>query len=237
MTESSAASLPPSLAGRTVAFLGGTGQLGRSLGGRFAAAGIPVVLGSRSLERAEAAAAEVRARRGGTVIGALNADAAQHADITVIAVPFGAQADVLHTLHGPLRGKLVIDAVNPLTFDAHGATAVHVWEGSAAQQAAALLSESTVTSAFHTVAAAALATDHPLDSDVLVLGDDRAAVATVIDLVGVVDGLTGLHAGGLRNSAQVEALVANLIAINRAHEAATGEQIHAGIRITGASDR
>jgi 8-hydroxy-5-deazaflavin:NADPH oxidoreductase len=236
MTESGMR-LPASLAGVTVALLGGTGQLGRSLGGRFAAAGIPVILGSRSLQRAREAAAVVSSHRGGSVTGALNADAARTADITIVAVPFEAHADVLKSLHGELRGKVVIDAVNPLAFDAHGAQSVHVWEGSATQQAAALLSESTVTSAFHTVAAVALAGEHPLDSDVLVIGDDLEAVARVIDLVGVVPGLRGIHAGGLRNAQQVEALVANLIAINRHHEAETGKQIHAGIRITGLPPR
>lgn len=226
-------SLPSSLHGSTVAFLGGTGQLGQALGARFAAAGLAVVLGSRSQERADAAAAEVARRSGGTVTGALNADAAAAADLVVVAVPWSAHAEVLQALHGPLASTLVIDAVNPLAFDAHGAHPVHVWEGSAAQQAAALLSESTVTSAFHTVAASLLAAPGPVDSDVLVLGDDEAAVAKVIDLVSCVEGMRGVFGGWLRNSGQVEALAANLIAVNRSFELQGEAGVHAGIRLTG----
>ncbi|UDY24171.1 NADPH-dependent F420 reductase [Nocardioides sp. Kera G14] len=211
----------------TVAFLGGTGAFGTSLGWRFAKAGVPVILGSRSQERADAAADAVNAKSGGRVTGMLNAEAAAAADITVIAVPWSAHAEVLKPLHDALRGKLVVDAVNPIGFDHRGAYPLHGWEGSAAQQAAALLSESTVTSAFHTVAADLLAQDGPLDSDVLVMGDDESAVATVCALAELVDGVRGVPAGQLRNSQAVEALVANIIAVNRAHG------IHAGLRLTG----
>lgn len=221
--------LPDSLAGITVAFLGGTGNLGRGLGGRFAAAGIPVILGSRDRARGEAAAAEVAGRIGGTVTGALNAEAAASAAVVVVAVPWSAHAEVLKPLHAALRSTIVVDAVNPLGFDHHGAYALHSWEGSAAQQAAALLNESLVVGAFHTVAADLLAEEGPVDSDVLVMGDDRVSVDLVRDLAEVVPGMRGVYGGGLRNSGQVEALVANLIAINQTRG------LHAGIRITGLS--
>ena len=41
-----------------------------------------------------------------------------------------------------------------------------------------------------------------------------------------VDGMRGIYAGRLRNAGQVEALTANIIAVNRRYKA------HAGIRIT-----
>ena len=115
-------------------------------------------------------------------------------------------------------------------FDKQGAYALHVEEGSAAQQAAALLPDSTVIGAFHNVSAVKL--EDPdvtsVDTDVLVLGEgeDREACDRVQDLAGTIPGVRGVYAGRLRNAHQVEALTANLISVNRRYKA------HAGIRIT-----
>ncbi|MBV9730027.1 MAG: NADPH-dependent F420 reductase, partial [Pseudonocardiales bacterium] len=102
-------------------------------------------------------------------------------------------------------------------------------EGSAAAQAQALLPESRVTAPSHHDTAVLL--DDPevnsLDIDVLVLGDDREATDLVCALAAVIPGMRGIYGGRLRNASQVEALTANLIAINRRYHT------HAGIRITG----
>ena len=122
----------------------------------------------------------------------------------------------------------MVDAVNPLGFDKQGAYALDVPEGSAAQQAAALLPDSRVTAAFHHVSAPLLL-DLPVpgvDLDVLVLGDDREATDTVQALAELIPGARGVYGGRLRNARQVEALTANLISINRRYKA------HAGLRIT-----
>jgi len=66
-----------------VGVLGGTGDQGRGLGYRLAAAGNPVIIGSRSAERAEATAAEL----GSGVRGMANADAARESDVVIVAVP------------------------------------------------------------------------------------------------------------------------------------------------------
>jgi len=122
----------------------------------------------------------------------------------------------------------VVDCVNPLGFDAKGPYAVRVPEGSAAEQTESLLPESRVCAAFHHVSAVLLADPavERVDLDVLVLGDDREAVSIVAALAGRIDGMRGVYAGRLRNAGQVEALTANIIAINRRYKA------HAGIRIT-----
>ena len=211
-----------------VAVLGGTGPQGRGLARRWAAAGIPVVIGSRSAERATATATELAEATGGTVSGADNAKAAEQGDVVVIAVPWDGHADLLRSLVGQLAGKLVVDCVNPLGFDKKGPYALPVPEGSAGQQAAALLPESTVVAAFHHVSAVLL--DDPdveeVDTDVLVLGEDREATDRVRALADAIPGMRGVYAGRLRNCHQVEALTANLIAINRRYKA------HSGIRIT-----
>ena len=149
--------------------------------------------------------------------------------MVIVAVPWEGHAETVASLREPLAGKIVVDCVNPLGFDAKGPYALRVPEGSAAEQTESLLPESRVCAAFHHVSAAAARSTRAssgIDLDVLVLGDDREAVAIVIALAGRIDGMRGVYAGRLRNAGQVEALTANLIAINRRYKA------HAGLRIT-----
>lgn len=213
---------------QTVAVLGGTGPQGRGMARRFAQAGLRVVLGSRTAERAEKAAAELAEVTGGAVEGATNAEAATAGDIVLVVVPWKGHAELLESLRGELAGKVVVDCVNPLGFDKQGAYALPVPEGSATQQAAAILTESRVVGAFHNVSAVLLEDPEVerVDTDVLVLGDDRAATDLVQALADVVPGMRGIYGGRLRNAHQVEALTANLISVNRRYKA------HAGVRVT-----
>jgi NADPH-dependent F420 reductase len=223
-------SLPESLAATTVAVLGGTGPQGRGLARRFAAAGLPVVIGSRSADRAAETAKELAAATDGDVTGADNDGAAAAGDIVIVAVPWDGHGDLLASLAGTLAGKIVVDCVNPLGFDKRGPFVLDVEEGSAAEQAAALLPDSIVVGAFHNVSAVKLEDPEvtEVDTDVLVLGEgeNREACDLVQDLAGVIPGVRGVYGGRLRNAHQVESLTANLIAINRRYKA------HAGIRIT-----
>lgn len=207
-----------------IAIVGGTGPQGRGLARRWSQAGLPVVLGSRDAERAAAVASEV----GSGVSGATNDQAADGADVVVVAVPWAAHATTLRQIAPYVRGKVVVDCVNPLGFDERGPYPHRVDEGSAAEQAQALLPDARIVAAFHHVSAVVLGDPKvdDVDCDVLVLGDDRAATDLVIGLVGVISGMRGVYAGRLRNAFQVEALTANLIAINRRYRA------HAGIRVT-----
>ncbi|SFE53637.1 reduced coenzyme F420:NADP oxidoreductase [Actinopolyspora alba] len=212
----------------TVGVLGGTGAQGKGLAIRWAQAGLRVLIGSRSAARAAEAAEEIAATSGGSVLGRSNADCAAEADVVLAALPWEAHADTLRELRSELANKIVIDCVNPLGFDKKGPYALPVEEGSAAQQAEALLPDSRVTAAFHHVSAVTLAdTDvSHVDLDVLVLGDDREATDLVRSLADVIPGVRGIYGGRLRNAHQVEALTANVIAINRRYKA------HAGLRIT-----
>lgn len=217
------------LAGKTIAVLGGTGPQGRGLARRFAAAGLSVVIGSRSAQRASDTAATLATSVGvATIRGASNGDAAAAGDIVVIAVPWEGHAELLTELAETLAGKVVVDCVNPLGFDKQGAFALKVAEGSAAEQAAGLLPKSTVVGAFHNVSAVLL--EDPdvatVDTDVLVLGDVREATDLVQDLASAIPGIRGIFGGRLRNAHQVEALTANLISVNRRYKA------HAGVRVT-----
>jgi NADPH-dependent F420 reductase len=231
----SASPVPPSrplpdAAGVRIAVLGGTGPQGRGLARRFAAAGHEVLIGSRNAGRA-AEVAEGLADAG-TVRGLDNAAAVAELrgadDVVIVAVPYDGHADLLRSLVDGLAGRIVVDCVNPLGFDSSGAFALDVPEGSAAQQAAALLPDSRVVAAFHHVSAVLLE-DPAVDevgTDVLVLGDDREATDLVAALAGRIAGMRGVYAGRLRNARQIEALTANLISVNRRYKA------HAGLRVT-----
>jgi NADPH-dependent F420 reductase len=219
-----AAPSPSDVSQQVVAVLGGTGEQGRGLARRLALAGCRVVLGSRDAGRAAAAAQELP----GDVSGAGNAEAARAGDIVVVAVPWEGHRELLVSLADDLAGKVVVDCVNPLGFDKQGAYALPVEEGSAAQQAAAVLPDSRVVAAFHHVSAVLLLDEQVerVDTDVLVLGEDRAATDLVQALADLVPGMRGVYAGRLRNAHQVEALTANLISVNRRYKA------HAGVRLT-----
>ncbi|MGW7524007.1 NADPH-dependent F420 reductase [Streptomyces sp. NPDC054783] len=214
----------PDVSGYVVGVLGGTGPQGKGLAYRLARAGQKVIIGSRSADRAQAAAREC----GHGVEGADNAEAARRSDIVIVAVPWDGHGDTLKALRDELAGKLVVDCVNPLGFDKKGAYALRPEEGSAAEQAAALLPDSRVAAAFHHLSAVLLQDPEieQIDTDVMVLGEERADVEIVQALAGRIPGMRGVFAGRLRNAHQVESLVANLISVNRRYKA------HAGLRIT-----
>jgi 8-hydroxy-5-deazaflavin:NADPH oxidoreductase len=217
-----------------VGVLGGTGPQGSGLALRWAVAGLRVVIGSREAGRAEKLARELAQRAGldadaDALMGTDNAGCAQRADIVMVAVPWEGHDALLTSLRESLAGKIVIDCVNPLGFDERGPYPLRVAEGSAAQRAAALLPDSLVIAGFHHVSAVLLAdlSFTQVDCDVLILGDDRAAVDQVRALADAIPGVRGIYGGRLRNAGQVEALTANLIAVNRRY------RTHAGIRVTG----
>jgi NADPH-dependent F420 reductase len=218
-----------------VGVIGGTGPQGRGLAVRLAAAGQRILLGSRDAEKCSRIAAEVAERAtaaaGGaevSVTGGANVDVAGAADLAIVAVPYAGHADILRELAEPLAGKIVVDCVVPMGWDELGAYVIDVPEGSAAQQAAALLPDSQVVGAFHHLSAALLEdlSKPTLDGDVMVVGDDRASMDTVQALASRLPGMRGIYAGRLRNARQVEALTINLVSVNRRYKA------HAGIRIT-----
>jgi 8-hydroxy-5-deazaflavin:NADPH oxidoreductase len=207
-----------------IGVLGGTGEQGRGLATRFSQAGLNIVIGSRTAERATDVAREI----GGSVRGMSNEDTARECDIVIVAVPWEGHRELLEGLAAPLVGKLVVDCVNPLGFDKGGAFGLNVPEGSAAQQAQSVLPESVVVAAFHHISAKLLLDPEitSISGDVLVVGDDRASTDAIQELAGKIPGMRGVYAGKLRNAGQVEAFTANLISMNRRYKG------HAGVHIT-----
>ncbi|MEX0942248.1 MAG: NADPH-dependent F420 reductase [Pseudomonadales bacterium] len=212
----------------SIAILGGTGDLGGGLARQWSRAGYKVLIGSRTLEKGQAAASALLAEFPDlSVTGHENLDAATKADIVVLTVPFAHQISTLESVRSALKGKILIDVTVPLVPPKVG-TVQMPSGGSAALMAQACVGEDVqVVSAFQNVGAQHLREDHKIACDVLVTGDKRAARDAVIKLVEAV-GLRAWHAGPLANSVAAEALTSVLITINRHHKVDG-----AGIVITG----
>jgi NADPH-dependent F420 reductase len=213
----------------TIGIVGGTGEQGSGLGLRWALAGHRVILGSRSGDKAAAAAdAMKRILRQDNVSGTSNQEAARTAGIVVLTVPHSAQRATVEDVRAALAGKILVDATVPLVPPKVARVQLPA-EGSAVAAIQQLLGNGVrVVSAFQNVSSHHLKDlDHQLECDVLVCGDDAAARETVIGLAGDI-GLRGFHAGPIVNSAAAEALTSVLIAINIRYKVPG-----AGIRITG----
>lgn len=212
-----------------IGFIGGTGPEGRGLALRFALAGEDVLIGSRDADRAQQAADSVREIAPTISIGGgLNAEVAKRSDTIVVAVPYAAQKPTLESLKGELSGKLIINVVAPLTFSKGIASAVRVDAGSAALEAREIVPDATHTAAFHNVSAQELLVpDRPLDTDIVVFGEEAEAKKKVIALAETIKGARGVDGGGLENARYCEDLTALLLNINRIYKA------HSMIKIVG----
>jgi len=205
-----------------IAFIGGTGRQGLGLALRFAAAGAPVVIGSRVAERAAAAAETVRtAVPGASVRGYENAEAVARSTRLVLTFPFGGLATFLAAGRAALAGKLVIDVIVPLAVR-NGFFELAPVDGAAS--AGELIQQTVpaarVVSAFKNHSAETLQDiAAPLEGDVVLCGNDAAARAEVAALVGLLPGLRAVDAGGIANARYLEAITALLLNLNRRHKA------------------
>jgi 8-hydroxy-5-deazaflavin:NADPH oxidoreductase len=213
----------------TLGFLGGTGPQGRGLGLRLGQAGHRILLGSRTQEKADEAVEKVRGKDAEVEVrGVTNEVAARESDIVFVVVPYSAQQATLAPLAGAVGDKLVVSCANNLTFDAAGPVHLPVPAGSAAEECADLLPDAVVVGAFQNVSATKLLrVPDPVEADVLVVGDDDAARATVCGLAEQIPGMRGIEAGPLRLAAPIEDLTAVLLAVNKRLKT------HAGVRLTG----
>lgn len=212
-----------------IAILGGTGEQGPGLALRWSMAGEEVIIGSRSLERAEKVASELNAELGKPLIRGLeNSQAAQAAEIVVLTVPYSAHLSTLETVKSQVQGKIFIDVSVPL--DPENPRRMKMPPaGSATEEAQAFLGEATkVVGAFQNVSAHLLRdAQHPIDCDVLVCGNDAAAKKIVLELVANM-GLKAYDVGPAESARVVEGLTSLLIRLNIRHKSHT-----AGIRVTG----
>ena len=145
----------------------------------------------------------------------------------MITVPYDGHRATLESLRAVLAGKIVVDAAVPMLFD-RGPRPIEVEEGSATEEAAAVLPESRVIGAFHNLSAEVLLDPQAsVDADVLVTGNDAEAKSAVRALAEQIEGVRAVDAGPLRFSRFVENLTVLLIGINGRYRA------HTGVRIAG----
>lgn len=212
----------------TIAVIGGTGKEGKGLAYRWAKAGYRVIIGSRTVEKAEAAARDLNGILGDTLVeGMDNGEAARSADMLVLTVPYRAHASTLEGIREAAQGKILVDVTVPLV-PPKVTKAQMPKAGSAAQEAQSILGDEVhVVSAFQNISHEHLLGDQPVDCDVLVTGRGKEARLQVLTLVEAA-GMRGWDAGVIENSMVVEGLTSLLIYMNKQYGSRS-----AGVRITG----
>lgn len=211
-----------------IGFIGGTGEEGMGLAYRFAKAGHACTIGSRSIEKAQAAVAELHEKDAALPLtAATNEDAAASADIVIVTTPYTAQAATLPPLAATLAGKIVVSTVVPMAFEGGKASLVAVPEGSAAQQEQILLPGAKIVAAFQNLSAKKLLKGGALEADVVVCADDADAKKQIMELAAAIEGVRGVDGGSLANAQMVEGITVLLVSINRNYKT------QAGIRIAG----
>lgn len=205
----------------TIGVLGGTGPAGSAVAVRLATAGYRVLLGSRDAAKAEAKVAELQASfpgRLGSLRGVANGEAAR-TDVAILATVADSIVPTAAEHADGLAGRIVVCMANLLSKGPRGFVGVYPPEGSVAQAVQAVLPTATVVGAFQNLPAAPLGDlDTPMHADVMITGDDKEAVRTVMAILDRVDGLAPLDVGPLANTAAVEGLTAILINVNRARK-------------------
>jgi NADPH-dependent F420 reductase len=201
---------------------------------QLAHVGIDVVVGSRSLDRATATVDELQSRWPGRMLRLHPAhnETAAGADLVVVATPWDGVLSTVAAMEEPLSGKIVVSMANALTRWGRDMVPLLPPTGSVTVAVARALPRSRVVGAFHHLPAEPWADlDHPLDADVLICSDDRAATREVSALVDRLPGLRPVDAGSLSSALAIEALTPVLLEINRRYKT------HSAVRVTGLPER
>lgn len=200
-----------------IGIIGGSGPAGSALGARLASVGDDVVIGSRSKYRAMESRDDLIARYPELDERLHHGDnqAAADCDLVVIATPWDSAATMAKTYAGYLRGKIVVSMANALVRVGKEFQPLVPPRGSVAAHVQAAVPASRVVAAFHHLPAKELGEiGHPVDSDVLICGDDPAAVRQVSEIVAKIPGSRPLDAGELSNAMAIEAFTAVLLQLN-----------------------
>lgn len=201
----------------TVGVLGGTGPAGTAVAARLASIGHSVVIGSRSADRAEEKAREVRDAwpdlrldlRGGTN------DEAAACEVIVLATPWDSAATTAREHEEALRGKVLISMANALVRVGSEFQPLVPPRGSVAAHVQVAVPGCRVVAAFHHLPAKELShLGDPVDSDVLICSDDKAALEVVSAIVEKIPGCRPLDSGELSNATAIEAFTAVLLQLN-----------------------
>ena len=216
-----------------IAIIGGTGKEGKGLAYRWVKAGYPVIIGSRSEEKAQSAVNELKEYLdskddpSSLISGKINKEAVESCKIAVLTIPYEFHEPIIQELKPYLQGKYLLDVTVPLVPPKVSTVQIPPF-GSAALQAQRVAGEGVkVISAFQNISFELLLSEKKIECDVLVCGVDTESRELGLRLVGDA-GLTGWDAGPLENSIVQEGLTSILIRINKKFGTHS-----AGIQITG----
>ena len=127
----------------------GSGNMARGIGTRAAAAGYGIQVLDRDPSNAAALAGDLSSATSGAL------GEAPAGDIVVLALPYGAVAEVVRQYGAALDGKVLVDITNPVDFQTF-AGLVTPPDSSAAQEIAKLVPGAKVVKAFNTTFASTL---------------------------------------------------------------------------------
>lgn len=196
----------------------------------MASAGLEVVMGSRSKERAQETCDELRKRWPDKLflLEAGDNNRAAAAEVVVVATPWDAAAATVRSVSGRLTGKVVICMANALAKVGDEFEPLVPPRGSVAAHVQAAAPGALVSAAFHHLPARALANlEKPIDADVLVCSDFKEAFDATAEIVDLIPDLRPLNAGSLSNAMPIEAITAVLLELNVRYKT------RAAIRLTG----
>jgi NADPH-dependent F420 reductase len=216
-----------------IAIIGGTGGQGLGIAIRFVQAGEDVIIGSRTIEKAQAAVDKVKDLLDdvGNLKAAENSDAAAEAELLVLTVPLAAQKSTLLSIKEGAKGKTLLDATGPLESAIGGSpiTYLDLWDGAAAERSAKILKDANVICAFNNISSAALMNfNEPIDCDCLISGDDADSKVVATELIEKIPGVNVIDCGPLARAKIIEKITPLLIGLNIRNKTQFG-----GIRITG----
>lgn len=200
-----------------IGILGGTGPAGSGLAARLASIGHEVVIGSRSKYRAMETRDQLLSKwpRLEGLLEAGDNEAASNCDLVVIATPWDSAASTAQENVSRMEGKIVVSMANALVRVNKEFQPLVPPRGSVAAHVQAAVPACRVVAAFHHLPATELGhIDEPIDSDVLICGDDPAAVREVSAIVDDFPGCRPLDAGELSNATAIEAFTAVLLQLN-----------------------
>ncbi len=212
-----------------IGILGATGPAGSGLAARLASVGHEVLFGSRAVDKAKHAVDELQVKWGERVGGLIPCDNAWACDapVVILAVMADSVIPTVREHAERMAGKIVVSMANNLVRNGNEFNAVLPPHGSVAAEIQALVWRSRVCTAFHLVPAAEFADlDHIMESDVVVLGDEDEARATLMDITRSIPNLRPLDGGSLRNAVGMETFAAVLLTINVRH------RMRASLRLT-----
>ncbi len=172
----------------------GAGNVGTTLGKKFAEKSHEIFYGVKNPSKYEGK------DFGGKIL--TNAEAAQSAEIVLLAVPFGAIETALKDC-GDLMGKILIDATNPLEFKDGGLHLTMGFETSGAEKVASFAVGAKVVKCFNQTGFNVM--ESPRGSMMFVCGNDYEANETVRKLAAEI-GFAVLNIGDLSKARLLEPL-------------------------------